>query len=58
MTSFSQKDEVKARGAKWDPAMKKWHITGEQYAQDPAYWDQWSPAAINDVEVSSGSCPF
>ena len=53
---FADKDQVRGRGAKWDPAMKKWHITGEQYAQDPTYWDQWSPAAINAVEP--GSCPF
>jgi len=54
---FADKDTVRGRGAKWDAGMKKWHITGEQYAQNPDFWDQWSPAAIN-VEVADASCPF
>jgi len=54
---FADKDEVRGRGAKWDASMKKWHITGEQYAQDSEYWDRWSPAAIN-VETADATCPF
>ena len=54
---FADKDLVRGRGAKWDASMKKWHITGEQYAQDSSFWDAWSPAAIN-AEVADTSCPF
>jgi len=44
-TSFSQKDEVKNRGAKWDDQRRKWHITAEAVHLDPDFWNQFNPTA-------------
>ena len=52
VTSFAQKEEVKARGAKWDPAMKKWHITGKQWESDQEFWNQFSPVAVAEEVVA------
>ena len=48
---YSQKDEVKSRGAKFDSNTKTWHITGEQYAQDENFWNGYAPVINTD-------CPF
>ena len=44
-TSFSQKDEVKNRGAKWDDQRRKWHVTAEAVNLDPDFWNQFNPTA-------------
>jgi len=44
-TSYSQKDEVKARGARWDENSRKWHVTAETVNLDPDFWNQFSPVA-------------
>lgn len=41
---FSQKDEAKALGAKWDPTNKKWYVPG---GLDVALFVKW--------QISSGS---
>lgn len=38
---FAQKDQAKAFGARWDPAMKKWYIPG---GIESAPFAQWMPA--------------
>ena len=53
--SFDQKDEVKHRGAKWDKLNKKWHITGETYAKNEDFWNQWKPVVISEEALP---CPF
>ena len=52
VTSFAQKDEVKARGAKWDPATKTWHITGKQWESDQEFWNQFAPTAVAEAVVA------
>jgi len=47
--NFSQKDEVKNRGAKWDDQRRKWHVSAETVNMDPDFWNQFNPTA---VEVS------
>tara|TARA_Y100001963_G_scaffold159831_1_gene265550 strand:+ start:4257 stop:5648 length:1392 start_codon:yes stop_codon:yes gene_type:complete len=54
-TSFDEKDEVKAMGAKWDKNTKKWHITGDEYRADRAKWAKWSPTPVVADETV---CPF
>jgi len=44
-TSFSQKDEVKNRGAKWDDQRRKWHTNAETVNLDPDFWNQFNPTA-------------
>ena len=44
-TSFSQKDEVKNRGARWDDQRRKWHVTAEAVNLDPDFWNQFNPTA-------------
>jgi hypothetical protein len=44
-TNFSQKDEVKNRGAKWDDQRRKWHTTAEHVSVDPDFWNQFNPTA-------------
>jgi len=44
-TSFSQKDEVKNRGARWDEQRRKWHVTAEAVHLDPEFWNQFNPTA-------------
>ncbi len=44
-TNFSQKDEVKTRGAKWDDQRRKWHVTAETVNLDPEFWNQFNPTA-------------
>tara|TARA_Y100001973_G_C5200470_1_gene337238 strand:+ start:772 stop:2157 length:1386 start_codon:yes stop_codon:yes gene_type:complete len=48
---YSQKDEVKSRGAKFDSNTKTWHITGEQFTQDEDFWNGYAPVINTD-------CPF
>ena len=59
--SFDQKDEVKHRGAKWDKLNKKWHITGETYAKNEDFWNQWKPVVIIGSDARDEEalpCPF
>lgn len=35
---FKEKDEVKARGARWDPVVRKWHVTRQVYAKHEPYF--------------------
>ena len=44
-TSYSQKDEVKNRGARWDENSRKCHVTAETVNLDPDFWNQFSPVA-------------
>ena len=53
---FADKDSVKSRGAKWDPAVKKWYITGEQFAKDESFWSGYSPKIVETADESV--CPF
>ncbi len=53
---FDNKDEVKARGATWDQAHKKWRITGKLFNSDTEYWTKWSPIAA--TTAVSTDCPF
>ena len=55
---YAEKDAVKNRGAQWDKAAKKWHITGNKYKADPTFWDQFSPAAIETAAGVAEDCPF
>lgn len=45
-TNFSQKDEVKNRGARWDDQRRKWHVTAETVNLDPEFWNQFNPTAV------------
>ena len=42
-TSYSQKDEVKNRGARWDENTRKWTVTVDVWSRDPDYWNTYSP---------------
>ena len=42
-TTYSQKDEVKVRGARWDDAARKWTITVDVWSRDRDYWNTYSP---------------
>ena len=42
-TSYSQKDEVKVRGARWDDSARKWTITVDIWSRDRDYWNTYSP---------------
>ena len=39
---YAQKDAVKALGARWDAANKKWYVTADK---DLALFKQWQPQA-------------
>jgi len=54
-TSYSQKDEVKARGAKWDDAKRAWYVTGEDYLADTDFWNGYGVAEVADT---GNDCPF
>ena len=54
-TSYSQKDEVKARGAKWDDAKRAWYVTGEDYLADTDFWNGYGVA---EVAATGNDCPF
>jgi MoxR-like ATPase len=57
---FDDKDAVRSRGAKWDKAAKKWHITGEQFAQDGEFWSGYAPLVRQTWREASDDtkCPF
>ena len=57
IVSFDDKDQVKSRGAHWDKKNKKWHITGEQFAADEDFWNQWTPSVVETVSADT-DCPF
>ena len=42
-TTYSQKDEVKVRGARWDDSARKWTITVDVWSRDRDYWNTYSP---------------
>eukprot|EP00969_Alexandrium_andersonii_P031531 1377108-Alexandrium_andersonii.AAC.1 len=42
---FTEKDEAKARGAKWDPGCKKWYAS---CTEDFARLTKWSVAGANE----------
>lgn len=42
-TSYSQKDEVKVRGARWDESARKWTIEVGTYLNDRDYWNTYTP---------------
>lgn len=55
-TSYDQKDVVKARGAKWDDASRRWYTTGAAYNADPDFWnDQGIDEVFSDTNAT---CPF
>ena len=41
--SFEKKDEVKPLGAKWDPGVKKWTVTGKIYRANEEELSKWEP---------------
>ena len=51
---YDQKDDVKARGARFDSVEKVWYITGEQFANDQDFWNNYNPV----VATSDDVCPF
>jgi len=55
-TSYSQKDEVKARGAKWDDAKRAWYVSGEDYLADPDFWNGYG--VVDIVNENGNKCPF
>ena len=42
-TTYSQKDEVKVRGARWDENARKWTITVDVWSRDRDYWNTYTP---------------
>ena len=42
-TTYSQKDEVKVRGARWDDNARKWTITVDIWSRDRDYWNTYTP---------------
>ncbi len=42
-TTYSQKDEVKVRGARWDENARKWTITVDIWSRDRDYWNTYTP---------------
>ena len=52
-TTYSQKDEVKGRGARWDDTKRTWYITVSEWKQDPDFWNNFAPTLIE-----TSDCPF
>lgn len=45
---YSEKDEVKALGAKWEPQKKKWFVTD---SKDYINFTKWMPADLEDTNI-------
>lgn len=46
---FAEKDEAKALGAKWNPAIKKWYVPK---GSDTSKCRRWFPDSVCDPEIS------
>jgi hypothetical protein len=44
---FTEKDEAKALGARWDPILRRWYCPS---GIDPLVFDQWLPVSLKDWE--------
>jgi hypothetical protein len=51
VTPFAEKDSVKALGARWDPAKKRWHITD---VANLTPFMRWIPNLETISEASGG----
>ncbi|MEI6542336.1 MAG: DUF5710 domain-containing protein [Methylococcales bacterium] len=46
---YAQKDAAKALGARWDPAIKKWYVSG---SVDINLFSAWQPVVSNNTNIS------
>lgn len=53
-TSFAEKDEVKALGARWDPARKAWYV---QDVKDLAPFQRWLVGGVGAASAPSAAPP-
>jgi len=43
--AFSEKDEAKEMGARWNKYQKKWWVSAEQLKEEPEAYERWNPTA-------------
>ena len=51
-TSFKEKDQVKALGARWDPLVSKWYVPDGKALEPFAAWLPDAPATTSSTEVA------